>query len=224
MGTPSAPTRGDATRNALIQAAVEIFGRDGFDATGTRTLAEAAGVNQALIAYHFGGKAGLYQAAIEFIVSRVHEHMEPLLTAIDAELGDGGLEVPRERCLAMLLQLLDALLVVVTAEESGPWARLILREQQDPSDGFDVLYGGFIGHVIGTAARLIARHRDLEPDSEAVNLLGFTIIGQVLVFRSGRAAVERRTGWRKFTEREIAAVQSQIHRNVKAILMQENPE
>ncbi|HET6470821.1 MAG TPA: TetR family transcriptional regulator, partial [Pseudomonadales bacterium] len=42
-------TRGDQTREALIDAAIEIFGRDGFRAASTRSIADAAGVNQALI-------------------------------------------------------------------------------------------------------------------------------------------------------------------------------
>ena len=218
MNNETTPTRGDATREALIRAAVEIFGRDGFNATGTRALAESAGVNQALIAYHFGGKAGLYLAALEHIVGRVRERIDPLLAAIDAEL-DGATP---ERCLAMLLQLLDGFVVLLTGEESGTWARLILKEQQDPSEGFDVLYEGVMSRVIGIATRLIIRN--IDPESDAANLLGFTIFGQVLVFRTGRATVERRTGWRQFNQREIAAVQAQIHRNVTAILMQENPE
>ena len=220
MNNETTPTRGDATREALIRAAVEIFGRDGFNATGTRALAECAGVNQALIAYHFGGKAGLYLAALEHIVGRVRERIDPLLAAIDAEL-DGATP---ERCLAMLLQLLDGFVVLLTGEESGTWARLILKEQQDPSEGFDVLYEGVMSRVIGIATRLIGSIRNIDPESDAANLLGFTIFGQVLVFRTGRATVERRTGWRQFNQREIAAVQAQIHRNVTAILMQENPE
>ena len=220
MNNETPPTRGDATREALIRAAVEIFGRDGFNATGTRALAESAGVNQALIAYHFGGKAGLYLAALEHIVGRVRERIDPLLAAIDAEL-DGATP---ERCLAMLLQLLDGFVVLLTGEESGTWARLILKEQQDPSEGFDVLYEGVMSRVIGIATRLIGSIRNIDPESDAANLLGFTIFGQVLVFRTGRATVERRTGWRQFNQREIAAVQAQIHRNVTAILMQENPE
>jgi TetR/AcrR family transcriptional regulator, regulator of cefoperazone and chloramphenicol sensitivity len=224
MNSETTPTRGDATREALIRAAVEIFGRDGFNAAGTRALAEAAGVNQALIAYHFGGKAGLYLAAIGHIVDRVRERIDPLLAAINAELGDDSRDIPRERCLAMLLQLLDGFVVLLTSDESVTWARLILKEQQDPSEGFDLLYDGMMSRVIGIATRLIGRIRDLNPDSEAVNLLTITLFGQVLILRTARATIERRTGWRQFTEHEIAAVQSQIHRNVTAILMQENHE
>lgn len=217
MNTATAPTRGDATREALIRAAVDIFGRDGFAATGTRAVADAAGVNQALIAYHFGGKAGLYLAAIGHIVERVRERIDPLLDAIDAEIGDAD----ADRCLELLLQLLDTFVIVLTSEKSGSWARLILKEQQDPSEGFDVLYAGIMERVLGKTSRLIGRIRNIEPDSQAANLLAITLFGQVLIFRTGRATVERRTGWQQFTQSEIAAVQRQIHRNVTAILTQE---
>jgi AcrR family transcriptional regulator len=221
MSPETAPTRGDATREALVLAAVEIFGRDGFAATGTRAVAESAGVNQALIAYHFGGKAGLYLAAIGHIVDRVRERIDPLLAAIDAELGDSGADATAERCLEMLLQLLDTLVVVLTSEKSGSWARLILKEQQDPSEGFDLLYAGIMGRVFGVAGRLIGRIRNIDADSQTANLLAITLFGQVLILRAGRATVERRMGWQQFTQREIAAVQEQIRRNVTAILMQE---
>jgi len=224
MNTTPAPARGDATREALIRAAVEIFGRDGFAATGTRAVADAAGVNQALIAYHFGGKAGLYLAAIGDIVERVRQRIDPLLAAIDAELDSAGADASADRCLEMLLQLLDAFVVVLTSKKSGSWARLVLKEQQDPSEGFDLLYEGVMGRVIGITSHLIGRIRNIDPDSQEANLLALTLFGQVLIFRTGRATVERRTGWRQFTQREIAAVQAQIHRNVTAILMQENPE
>ena len=224
MNTETTASRGDATREALIRAAVEIFGRDGFNATGTRALAEAAGVNQALIAYHFGGKAGLYLAAIEFIVERVRERIDPLLAAINAELGDDSSAIARERCLALMLQLLDGFVVLLTSDASVTWARLILKEQQDPTEGFERLYDGVMSRVIGVATRLIGRIRDLDPESEATNLLAITLFGQVLILRTARATIERRTGWQQFTQREIAAVQSQIHRNVTAILMQENSE
>ncbi|MDQ5888246.1 MAG: TetR/AcrR family transcriptional regulator, regulator of cefoperazone and chloramphenicol, partial [Pseudomonadota bacterium] len=55
-------TRAEETRKRLIEAGIELFGRDGFDAVTTRQLAEVAGVNQAAIPYHFAGKEGVYQA------------------------------------------------------------------------------------------------------------------------------------------------------------------
>jgi AcrR family transcriptional regulator len=55
--------RGDA-REALLTAAVALFGERGYDRTTTRDLAERAGVDATLIARYFGSKAGLYLAAL----------------------------------------------------------------------------------------------------------------------------------------------------------------
>ena len=43
----TSPSRGDQTREALVAAAMDIFGRDGFHAASTRAIARAAGANQA---------------------------------------------------------------------------------------------------------------------------------------------------------------------------------
>ncbi|MEJ2401852.1 MAG: TetR family transcriptional regulator, partial [Xanthomonadales bacterium] len=135
---PGAP-RGMATRESLLNAAIDVFGRVGFDAASTRAISRAAGVNQALIGYHFGGKPGLYLAALRHIVDGLKVRMEPLLEAIEAQLPDAGKAVnpapDTSQALALLHRLTDAFVQVLTSDESSSWARLILREQQDPSEG-----------------------------------------------------------------------------------------
>ena len=73
---PASP-RSDATRAALVAAGLDLFGRRGFEATSTREIAAAAGVNLAAIAYHFGSKDGLRLACADFIAARtLAENME----------------------------------------------------------------------------------------------------------------------------------------------------
>src|SRR5690348_11353626 len=47
------------TREKILDAAVAEFGAKGFAGARTAEIAARAGVNQQLIAYHFGGKQGL---------------------------------------------------------------------------------------------------------------------------------------------------------------------
>ncbi|MGE3973928.1 MAG: TetR/AcrR family transcriptional regulator [Bdellovibrionales bacterium] len=58
-------TNPEKTRWALIQAALPLFARKGFDGTTVRDVADAAGVNVSLVSYHFNGKEGLYRTCIE---------------------------------------------------------------------------------------------------------------------------------------------------------------
>jgi len=50
----------ETTRDALMNAATELFAARGFDGTKVEQIADKAGANKALISYHFGGKQGLY--------------------------------------------------------------------------------------------------------------------------------------------------------------------
>lgn len=53
------------TRTKMIRAATPLFARKGYAGVSIRELAEAARVNSALIAYHFGSKEGLYAAVLD---------------------------------------------------------------------------------------------------------------------------------------------------------------
>jgi AcrR family transcriptional regulator len=57
----SAPER----KEKILTAAEELFARKGFAGTTTRELAQAAGINEALLFRHFGNKEELYWAVLE---------------------------------------------------------------------------------------------------------------------------------------------------------------
>jgi AcrR family transcriptional regulator len=53
-----------ASRLALLEAARRLFDQQGYEQATTREIGERAGVDPALIARYFGGKEGLFFAAI----------------------------------------------------------------------------------------------------------------------------------------------------------------
>ena len=54
-------TGAEDVRDALLNAARDLFLRYGYRAVSSRQIAAAAGANSAMIAYYFGGKPGLYK-------------------------------------------------------------------------------------------------------------------------------------------------------------------
>jgi len=219
MSPLPAPARGDATRDALVAAALQHFGRDGFHAARTRAIAESAGVNLALIRYHFGGKEGLYLAVFEHIAAQVLERQSAALEAIEAVLArpDHAADAKsREaRYLPPLLRFIDGMAAMLTSPESAAWAQLILREQQAPTSAFALLYEKVMGRILGLLTSLVQRLRGTRAD---VRLEVATILGQALVFRSANAAVIRLMGWQQIGNTELAAIQRQIRRNLSAQL------
>ncbi|MEE9383090.1 MAG: TetR family transcriptional regulator [Nannocystaceae bacterium] len=70
MAAPKPPSRegardAEATRARLVNAAKHLIAEQGWAAATSRAIAAQAGVNAALINYHFGGKAKLLSASID---------------------------------------------------------------------------------------------------------------------------------------------------------------
>jgi AcrR family transcriptional regulator len=98
----------------LLRAAADAFAAQGFDAASIRAIADRAGVNIALIAYHFGGKDGLYEAVLE-------DWVGPLLETVDRELA--GLHGAGKRTDALVTAFLRHALIVAPGV-----AALVARE------------------------------------------------------------------------------------------------
>src|SRR5260221_9866649 len=81
-------SRGEDTRQRLIDAALEIFAAYGFEGASTRMLADRAGANLAAIPYHFGSKEGLYLAAAHSIVEAAEHELFPVLEKIERALAN----------------------------------------------------------------------------------------------------------------------------------------
>lgn len=69
-GRPSSKGSFDS-RQALIDAARELFAGNGYDEVSIKRIADAAGVNPAMIQYHFNGKSGLLETAFDEAIAPV---------------------------------------------------------------------------------------------------------------------------------------------------------
>lgn len=68
---PGRPGGDFDAREALLQAASELFAARGTDAVSVRQLAKAAGVTPAMINYYFDNKQGLMRAVLERGLDRI---------------------------------------------------------------------------------------------------------------------------------------------------------
>jgi TetR/AcrR family transcriptional regulator len=78
--------QGDA-RNAIVEAALDVFAANGFHGAGTRQIAQTAGVSQPLLNHHFGGKDALWRVVGEQITA---DFMAFMTDAVDLSLPPGA--------------------------------------------------------------------------------------------------------------------------------------
>ncbi|TWP51335.1 TetR/AcrR family transcriptional regulator [Lentzea tibetensis] len=57
--------RGVERRRGIVDAAIELFGRNGYAGTGVAAIAKAAGVTLSAVIHHFGSKENLLNAVLD---------------------------------------------------------------------------------------------------------------------------------------------------------------
>jgi AcrR family transcriptional regulator len=65
----------EATKASILQSAMLLFSKNGYDATTADDVAKDCGINKAMIFYYFKNKAGLYSAVMEHVLSEIHEEI-----------------------------------------------------------------------------------------------------------------------------------------------------
>lgn len=180
MTTPSQPPRrhdAAATRAALVRAALPLFALGGFAGTTVEAIAGAAGVNKALISYHFGGKQGLFTAILGDILSVAEARMGPL--AADAR--------PADQRLRDFVRIWAA-----TAAETPEFPVLVMREL---IAGGQHLEAGFFARIVaifGTVREIIAdgvRDGQFRPVDPLMTHL--SLVGSLMFFFATEPARER---------------------------------
>jgi len=68
----------ETTREALMDAATELFARRGFEGASVEQITDRAGVNKAMVSYHFGGKQGLYNEILSATFSEAHRRFRAI--------------------------------------------------------------------------------------------------------------------------------------------------
>jgi TetR/AcrR family transcriptional regulator len=165
----------EATRHALVAAGAALFGETGYDGISIEDVAARAGVNKALISYHFGGKRGLYSE----ILAHGFREMATRMEAVEAGAPDAPAAVRG------ILRAFDSF-----RREHPEFPGLFMREVL--STGIEPRVMPHFITIIGVMRRIAARG-EREGAFRRVNpmLLHFGLIGPLAFFASTEPARKR---------------------------------
>ena len=203
------------TRERLLEAAIDVFGRHGFDSATTRMIAKTANVNIAAIPYYFGGKGGLYQAVIDYIVDRIKEEAGGLLGQISEANFTGY--TGRQQARELIRAVMERFINFIAGSEQGPrFSRIILREQMFPSSAYDSIFRGFLQPVLNALSKLIMAVSG-ESDPRQATFTAMTLMGQVIIFRVARETIVRGLDLEGYSPEEIEEIRRVVVSNALAI-------
>jgi len=116
-------------KQAILLAATEHFGRFGFRGASLRDIARSAGVSLTLLNHHFGSKARLLSAAVDWQWRRLHERSAALSAVPRAAAGGSNV---RE----LIQAWLRADLATASTLEGRLFLQLVARIGDDTSQEF----------------------------------------------------------------------------------------
>ena len=77
--------RAEDTKEAILEAAVELFSTQGFDGVAIRAIEEASGTKRGLVNYHFGDKEALWRAVVDRVFGEAPTNDELLRAVQDLD-------------------------------------------------------------------------------------------------------------------------------------------
>jgi len=157
MKTPrSNRSDGEQTSRQILEAAGPLFATVGFaEATG-KAIAEHAGVDVASINYHFGGRAGLYEATL------VEAHRQLISLGELEAIAASALPAADK-----LARLFDTILGLAFTSAGWP-VHLLAREILAPSSHFRVVREGEIEPKLIVVQRILGEATGIPPGDPAL--------------------------------------------------------
>ena len=205
-------------RGRLLEAAIDVFGRHGYAGATTRAIAKQAGLNLQAIAYHFGGKEGLYLAAADHLADRMRALLEPMAARARARFADPDAPpVTADEARAMLTGMFGSVAGILFDDAWTPVARFMVREQMDPTEAFDHIYERLVEPTLATARHVVAVLVGAPADSQRVRLRTLSLIGSIMFFRIAHGAATRQLGWTRTGPRELAAIRELVEDTIASV-------
>lgn len=174
-------TTQEGTKLRLLESSGEIFAARGFREATVREICQRAEANVSAVKYHFGDKAGLYVATLEYTFACTAERY-PLSAADDETLP------PVERLRTFIRMFMRRLL-----DPGRPaWhSRLLVRELIEPTTGFDVIANGIQRNVVERLTGIVRGLLGPHASAGRVRDVVYSITGQCTFYGHARHYLAR---------------------------------
>lgn len=217
----SQTTRGELSRQKLIDAAIEVFARHGYDGATTRLLAGTAGVNLGAIPYYFSSKEALYLQAADYLA----DQMAARLSLPLAELSRRAAHCQDKAELNALIVgfMVAQARVVLSGEVKPSWVQFFLRSESEPHAAARPLFDSVLAPARSEVKQLIGRLIEQPPEHLLSRTLTFMLFHQVLYFRLADAVLLRHLGWDALNPARLDDLLDVLATSLHAVLQAHTP-
>jgi AcrR family transcriptional regulator len=182
----------DDTRQQLMDAAGPLFAEKGFRATTVREICDLAKANQAAINYHFRDKENLYVECVRYAgeccIARVPMPTWSEGTSPELKLRD----------------FIRMFLTRVAVDHEPAWhGQLIMREMLLPTEACLQFVQDHVRPTFEVLGQILREMLPLHVSEQTRVLIGFSIVGQILHYRSARPVLVMLVGAETFQSFDV---------------------
>lgn len=208
--------RGEETRRKIIEAALRVFGEEGYERASTRQIAAAAGVVPPAVQYYFDSKEGLHRACAEFIIDRSALVLAPPRQRAADAVSSGD----RQAVWDALFNLLDTMAdFALTSSEALGWSRFMARGQTDGAGpAFPLIRDGLVQPLQRTCAELVGMLIGRPADDQTTLLRSCAVMSQLSYFHLHKGSALALMGWARYGPAEIAAIKQVLRTHARGSL------
>lgn len=197
-------SRGALARDKMLMAALDLFGRHGYEATTTRMVAQQAGMNLGAIPYYFGSKDDLYAQSASWLAAYIADRMREPLARLQV---DTTSEDDPEVLVAHLVTFMQAHARALLHDAAPPsWVQFFMRAQTERDAAFEALFGQVIAPSHDTVCTVLGKAMGLPAEHLRTRTLAYLAFHQSICFRLTGDVLLRRLGWDSFTPSRIDAL------------------
>ena len=195
--------RSAETRSRMIDAAIDVFGRLGYEGASTRVLADRAGVNLSAIPYHFGGKRELYMAAAESIADYARKRVDPIIAALE----DAGGSDPAARIDEAISRFFN---FMVGGPELEAWASFFVRCEYEGDEAFRIIHEELVSRFERVLTRTIAKAMGRDGRDKDLRMRVAVVLASIVNLHALRNMTLSSLGWDRFTSGRLAQLDRAI--------------
>ena len=203
------------SKSKLLWSAFEEFAKNGFSGASTRDIAAKANINISSILYYFGGKKGIYTAALKKIVDTVNE--------MTAELNSRYTEIIEKQdskaARVLLKEMTQSFLNILCSDNiSTNVKKVFLSEYSSPTDEFNILYNELIRPVHDRMSNLLHLGCNQKIDMKTCYFYIFPLFSQLFVFASRKESICKLMEWENYDDRAHLELQKYTDSQIDFIL------
>lgn len=182
---------GEETRRRLLEAAAEVFAKQGYRHARVRDICTRAKANVAAVNYHFRDKEQLYLSVIDYVIAKAKPRFPELERDTDP---------PDVRLRSFIGSFLTSIF------ESGRpawYGKLVANEMTDPTPALDIVVEKLAVPLSRTLEKIVRDILGTGVDQESVKLCTLSILSQCSIYHNTREIIARMNPRRKFDKKGV---------------------